>query len=76
MYHCAGNSDTCGVSREKLPWLVVRTRMTDRLRRQAERLCALLPLKHIAQLTGLHWDTIKTIDMARLQRALPVPDLS
>ena len=37
---------------------------------------ALLPLKHVAQLTGLHWHTLKAIDQARLARTLPEPDLS
>lgn len=70
--HC----DTCGVAREAVSWLSARARMTDRLRRQVELFCTLLPLKHIAQLTGLHWHTIKAIDKARLQRDLPPPDLS
>jgi transposase len=34
-----------------------------------------LPIKHVAQLTGLHWHTLKAIDKARLERELPTPDL-
>ncbi|PYA78100.1 hypothetical protein DMW48_03060, partial [Serratia marcescens] len=28
----------------------------------------LLPIKHVAQLTGLHWHTVKNIDYRRLLR--------
>lgn len=65
----------CGVSREHLPWLPSHARMTTRLRRYAEQLLRLLPIKHVSQLTGLHWHTLKSIDKARLSRDLPAPDL-
>lgn len=39
-------------------------------------LLTLLPLKQIADLTGLHWHTLKTLDKTRLARDLPEPDLS
>jgi len=50
------------------------SRLTERLRRHAEVLLQLLPIKHVSQLTGLHWHTLKQIDKARLARVLPVPD--
>ncbi|MFC4415201.1 transposase [Chromohalobacter beijerinckii] len=34
----------------------------------------LLPTRHVADLIGLHWHTVKTIDKQRLQRNLPAPD--
>ena len=66
----------CGVSREHLPWLPAHARITVRLRCYVEELLALLPIKHVAALTGLHWHTLKSIDKARLSRDLPAPDLS
>ncbi|WP_200846988.1 transposase, partial [Raoultella sp. 18117] len=39
-----------------------------------ESLTQLLPIKHVAQLTGLHWHTIKNIDYRRLQRELREPE--
>ncbi|WP_264754053.1 hypothetical protein [Marinobacter sp. LQ44] len=39
-----------------------------------ERLVTLLPIRHVADLVGLHWHTVKTIDKRRLQRDLPAPD--
>lgn len=66
----------CGVRREALSWLSVYSRLTERLRQQAETLCRLLPLKQVASLTGLHWHTLKTIDKSRLERDLVPPDLS
>lgn len=66
----------CGVAREALKWLGAHARLTQRLRQHVEVLTGLLPLKHVAQLTGLHWHTLKTIDKARLARDLPEPDLA
>ncbi|MEL4881478.1 transposase, partial [Shewanella algae] len=34
------------------------------------------PIKHISQLLGLHWHTIKTIDKRRLAREVTEPDWS
>jgi transposase len=53
---------------EHIPWLERRARLTQRLRTWVEALSQLLPIAHVAQLTGLHWHTIKTIDHARLER--------
>jgi transposase len=33
-----------------------------------ETLAQLMPIAHVAKLTGLHWHTIKTIDQQRLER--------
>lgn len=66
----------CGVTREALSWLAPRARITRRLQCHAEVLLSLLPIKHVAELTGLHWHTLKTLDKARLAREMPEPDLS
>jgi transposase len=42
--------------------------VTQRLRCWVEALCQLLPIAHVAKLTGLHWHTIKEIDHRRLER--------
>lgn len=41
--------------------------MTHRVRIWVEALVQLLPIKHVSQLTGLHWHTIKAIDQQRLE---------
>ena len=65
----------CGVGRERLSWLSPHARITARLRAHVEILLQLLPIKHVTQLTGLHWHTLKTLDKARLAREVPEPDL-
>lgn len=67
---------TCGVSTEHIPWLPVRSRLTTRLIAHVETLLRLLPIRHIDQLTGLHWHTIRAIDARRLARDVQPPDLS
>lgn len=66
----------CGVGRERLNWLVLHSRITERLRSHVEVLLQLMPLKHVSNLTGLHWHTLKQIDIARLARVLVPPDRS
>ena len=61
----------CGVRCEAISWLAPFSRITNRLREYIESLLPLLPIKHIAQLTGLHWHTIKNIDKKRLERDVP-----
>lgn len=41
-----------------------------------EALVQLLPIKHVADLVGLHWHTVKAIDLGRLHRDISPPDLS
>jgi transposase len=66
----------CGVSTEHLSWLPSRSRLTARLIAHIEALLRLLPIRHISQLTGLHWHTIRAIDAQRLAREVRPPDLS
>lgn len=59
----------CGArAAERIGWLNRHARLTERLRAWVEALAELLPIAPVAQLTGLHWHTIKEIDKARLQR--------
>lgn len=53
---------------EQIAWLDRRSRVTHRLRAWVEALTQLLPIAHVARLTGLHWHTVKTIDHQRLER--------
>src|SRR5574343_1867456 len=53
---------------ERIAWLDRRSRVTHRVRTWVEALTQLLPIAHVAQLTGLHWHTIKAIDHQRLER--------
>ena len=53
---------------EHITWLEGRSRMTQRLCAWIEALTELLPIAHVAKLTGLNWHTIKDIDHRRLER--------
>jgi transposase len=53
---------------EHISWLDSRARVTQRLRAWVEALVHLLPIAHVAKLTGLNWHTIKEIDHRRLER--------
>ena len=61
-HHCGGRAV------EQISWLNRHARLTERLRSWVEVLVELLPIAHVAKLTGLHWHTIKEIDKTRLQR--------
>ena len=53
---------------EHITWLDSRPRITQRLYTWIEALTQLLPIAHVAKLTGLNWHTIKEIDHRRLER--------
>ena len=53
---------------EHIRWLECRSRVTQRLCAWIEALTELLPIAHVAKLTGLNWYTIKEIDHRRLAR--------
>ena len=53
---------------EHIAWLDSRARVTQRLRTWVEALSQLLPIAHVAKLTGLNWHTIKEIDQRRLEQ--------
>jgi len=56
----------CGPKLESLAWLDRYSRVTRRLAESVARLCAVLPVKHVAEFFGLDWSTVKAIDHAWL----------
>lgn len=66
----------CGIRREQISWLPGRRGLTQAMIRHVEALVSLLPVKHVADLLGLHWHTVKAIDHQRLRREHSTPDLS
>lgn len=66
----------CGPRRERIDWLAGRQPLTRAMVAWVETLVRLLPIKHVANLVGLHWHTVKAIDFGRLQRDVAPPDLS
>lgn len=60
----------CGPKLEHLSWLAPYARVTNRLAESVARLCAVLPIKHVAQHYELGWDAVKELDKAYLQRTL------
>jgi transposase len=60
-HHCGGRYA------ERLSWLETGERFTRRVRAWVEALVQLLPIQHVAQLTGLNWHTIRNMDHRRLQ---------
>jgi transposase len=65
----------CGPKLERLDWLARYSRVTVRLGESVARLCAVLPIKHVAEFFALSWDQVKGIDKAFLQESLGPVDL-
>jgi transposase len=76
VHRCRVNCERCGPKLEQLCWLAPYQRVTQRLAMSVARLCRVLPIKHVADYFGLHWDTVKTIDKAHLEATLPPPNLA
>lgn len=68
------NCSACGVKTESIPWISPYSRLTNRLKGYIEKLLPILPIKHISNLTGVHWHTIKEIDKQRLSNVIPPVD--
>lgn len=66
----------CGVHREHISWLQPHSRLTNRLVTYIEELCKVLPIKHVAELLGLSWHTVRNIECQRLKREEPPIDFS
>src|SRR5690606_7915745 len=64
----------CGVRVEWVTWLAGRRALTVAMVRYVEALARLLPVRQVAELLGLHWDTVKAIDQQRLHREVVEPD--
>lgn len=65
----------CGPKLERLAWLAPYARVTRRLADSAARLCAVASILHVARFFGLHWNTVKELDRAHLERSLGPVDL-
>lgn len=66
----------CGPRLERLSWLSRHARVSCRLADSVARLCAVLPVKQVAGVFGLHWSTVKQIDKRHLARSLGPVDLA
>ena len=73
---CRLNCPRCGRKLEQLDWLARYARVTRRLAQSVARLCAVLPIKHVAAYVGLDWGTVKQIDQDHLEDTLGPVDLS
>ena len=60
----------CGKRMEAVSWLDRYARMTRRLAEAVIRACERLPTLHVAQLFGLHWDTVRLLERRALQAVL------
>jgi transposase len=76
VHRCRVRCPACGPKLERLAWLAKYARLTQRLADSVGRLCAVLPIKHVADHFGLHWDAVKAIDKAYLGKRLGPVDLS
>jgi transposase len=77
VWRCRVWCEHCGGPKlERLDWLERYARVTNRLAESVARLCAVAPIKHVAQWYRLNWHTVKAIDKAYLRRTLGPADLS
>ena len=62
----------CGKRMEAVSWLDRYARMTRRLSEAVIQACERLPTLHVAQMFGLHWDTVRLLERRALQAALSI----
>lgn len=70
------NCPHCGPCLQYVRWLDRFSRITRAMAQAVADCCARMPIKHVAQMFGLHWDTVRQIDKRRLQEVigeLPTP---
>jgi transposase len=60
----------CGTRMESVSWLDRHARLTRRLADTVSTMCARLPTAHVAELFGLHWSTVRTVNRRRLEAAV------
>ncbi len=60
----------CGKRMEAVSWLDRYARITRRLAEAVIQACERLPTLHVAQMFGLHWDTVRLLERRALQAAL------
>ena len=65
----------CGRVGEHIDWLPSGSRLTRRMQCWIEALVQYLPIRHVSQLTGVGWHTIKEIDKRRLQTSVGTIEL-
>ena len=65
----------CGPKIERLSWLEVYARVTQRLAESVSRLCKVASILHVARFFALDWKTVKDLDRAYLERELGPIDL-
>ena len=65
----------CGRVSEHIDWLPSGSRLTRRMQCWIEALVQYLPIRHVSQLTGVGWYTIKEIDKRRLQTSVGTIEL-
>lgn len=62
--------NACGKRMELVSWLDRYSRMTKRLAEAVIQACRRLPTLHVAELFGLHWDSVRLLERRALQAAL------
>lgn len=62
--------NACGKRMESVSWLDRYSRMTKRLAAAVIQACRRLPTLHVAELFGLHWDSVRLLERRALQTAL------
>nr|WP_256679422.1 helix-turn-helix domain-containing protein [Pseudomonas sp. Fl4BN1] len=60
----------CGKRMEAVSWRDRYSRMTRRLAEAVIQTCRRLPTLHVAQLFGLHWDSVRLLERRALQAEL------
>lgn len=61
---------SCGKRMEWVSWLDRHARLTTRMAQTVALWCAKLPIQHVANLFGLHWETVRELDRRRLAAVL------
>lgn len=64
------NCRSCGKKMEAVSWLDRYARLTQRLAQAVTKNCERLPTLHVAQMFGLHWETIRQLEKRALQTVL------
>lgn len=60
----------CGPRTQAIAWLARHARISQGLMQFVAHWCSKLPVAHVCQLTGLHWETVRKIERAHLMRVL------
>lgn len=60
----------CGQRVERISWLQRRARLTRRLADAVALWCARLPTRHVAEMFGLHWSSVRLFERRALEATL------